>query len=56
MRLASGGTNLYGSLRGGAQLFITGYGFDRSYPENNIVLVGDYNCPVKEAGDKFLIC
>ena len=47
---------MYGSLRGGALLYITGYGFDRSDPQNNLVFVGDYPCHVKEAGNTFLIC
>ena len=41
------GQSLYGSVLGGTDITISGYGFDRSDPENNKVFIGNYPCNVK---------
>ncbi len=50
------GQPLYGSALGGTEIAISGYGFDRSDPENNKVFIGDYPCKVKEATREKIIC
>ena len=52
----NGGSSLAGSLRGGTELFIWGYGFDKSNIENNLVFMGDYSCHVKHASMFQLRC